>query len=355
MPLLPRISGAVLLAALLAGSLTAIAAPAVASGPVDTVLARPARPAVAPERAMLFALTRAGTRLVAVGEHGVVALSDDDGAHWRNASRVPVDVSLTAVRFADARTGWALGHLGLVLRSDDGGETWRKQLDGRQAAQLPGATAQEQSPDKPLFDLLLDDAQHLTVIGAFSQAFHSADGGKTWQRASQRFANPEGLHLYGIVHGGGQAVVVGEQGLLLKADGPTAPFGALATPYKGSFFGAVRLRSGAILAYGLRGNAFVSDPALAHWDAAQIEGSKASFNTGLALADGSVVLGDQAGKVFISRDEGRHFTRTPLDWGAPLTGAVEAANGDLVLSSLGGIVRIGKNDLSPRAKGGDAK
>jgi photosystem II stability/assembly factor-like uncharacterized protein len=83
--------------------------------------------------AAMLAVTRAGERLVAVGERGTVLLSDDHGASWKQAA-VPVQVTLASVCFADAKTGWAAGHLGVILRSDDAGATWQKQLDGIQAA-----------------------------------------------------------------------------------------------------------------------------------------------------------------------------------------------------------------------------
>ncbi|WP_430515935.1 WD40/YVTN/BNR-like repeat-containing protein, partial [Pseudomonas fluorescens] len=51
---------------------------------------------------VLLAVTRAGERLVAVGERGIVLLSDDSGVSWRQA-KVPVSVSLTAVQFVDAQ------------------------------------------------------------------------------------------------------------------------------------------------------------------------------------------------------------------------------------------------------------
>ena len=44
---------------------------------------------------VLQAITQAGQRLVAVGERGLVLLSDDAGKHWRQA-QVPVSVTLTA-------------------------------------------------------------------------------------------------------------------------------------------------------------------------------------------------------------------------------------------------------------------
>ena len=99
------------------------------------VLQQPAFPTAtrrSPARANPSNTARAA---LAVGERGIVLLSDDSGMTWRQA-RVPVSVSLTAVQFVDAEQGWAVGHLGVVLHTEDGGETWHKQLDGERACLL---------------------------------------------------------------------------------------------------------------------------------------------------------------------------------------------------------------------------
>jgi photosystem II stability/assembly factor-like uncharacterized protein len=104
------------------------------AAPAPAVLSRPALMSPKALGAAMLAVTRAGARLVAVGERGTVLLSDDHGQQWRQAA-VPVQVTLTCVAFADERHGWAAGHLGTILHSDDGGQTWRKQLDGIAAAE----------------------------------------------------------------------------------------------------------------------------------------------------------------------------------------------------------------------------
>src|SRR4051794_13611808 len=83
------------------------AQPAAATAPA--VLSEPAVQSAKALGAATLAVTRAGPRLVAVGERGTVLLSDDAGASWRQAP-VPVQVTLTTVRFIDERTGWAAGH-----------------------------------------------------------------------------------------------------------------------------------------------------------------------------------------------------------------------------------------------------
>src|SRR3977135_3294331 len=98
----------VVVALLLSGA--ALAAP-----PADP-LQVPALPSRLAASSPLFAIARAGTRLVAVGQRGHVLLSDDDGTSWRQAA-VPVSVDLTAVHFASPQRGWAVGHDGAILHS----------------------------------------------------------------------------------------------------------------------------------------------------------------------------------------------------------------------------------------------
>ncbi|SFV07858.1 WD40/YVTN/BNR-like repeat-containing protein [Pseudoduganella namucuonensis] len=338
------------------------ASPTAPSGPA-VVLARAARPAALPERASLLSVARAGGRLVAVGEHGVVALSDDNGATWRNARSVPVDVTLTVVRFASQKTGWAVGHVGVVLRTDDGGETWVKQMDGLAAASLPladgAAAGVGEAPDRPLLELLVSSERHIVAVGAYNLAIESKDGGATWRNIAAQFPNSGGFHLYGLAVAGDGLMAVGEQGLLLKSAAAGAPLSAVAFPYKGSLFGAIALApaTGAatgpesMLVYGLKGNAYLSNDGGASWQAADVGDSKATFNCALRLRDGRVALCNQAGRVFVSDDGGKRFARLDFEWGAPLTAMAESANGDLLVASLGGMAKINKDKLAPAARG----
>lgn len=324
-------------------------------------LNRPAASVTQPQRALLNGVVRAGQRLVAVGEHGLITWSDDNAQTWHQAA-VPVDVNLTAVAFADERHGWAIGHQGVVLSSDDGGEHWRKRLDGIQAADLVLAQAEqdasqldesaredylsaarrlvEDGPDKPFLALQLDGPDHISVVGAFNLALRSQDGGKTWQAFSSLLENPDGMHLYALQHQGQRWFAVGEQGLLLTADTRDRHFKRMTSPYEGSYFGLLPMADNRLLLFGLRGNVFLSEDAGQHWQRITINGAKASFNAGLQRSDGSIVLLDQGGRVYASRDQGRSFQPIPFAWGAPLTAVAETAEGDLVLSSLAGIVTL---------------
>ncbi|WP_408598449.1 WD40/YVTN/BNR-like repeat-containing protein [Pseudomonas sp. PLMAX] len=333
-------------------------------------LERPAEPAARPERSMLFAVARSGRRLVAVGEHGIVALSDDEGRTWRNG-KVPVGVNLTGVSFADEHNGWAIGQMGVVLHTSDGGESWQKQLDGFTAASVILDQARQQAaslepdakedlllraqslvddgPDKPFLDLLVEDRNTVTVVGAFNLALHSNDGGVTWAAYSQQIDNPNGMHVYALKSVSGELMAAGEQGSLFSEHGG-GTLKSLTSPYDGSYFGMLPLGQQRVLVYGLRGNAFVSDDAGLSWNKAEVPGSNnATLNFAFARSNGDVLLLDQSGRVHISNDKGRVFKTLNFEWGAPLTGAAETSSGDILLTSLAGVVTIPMATLAETA------
>ncbi|MCY1508108.1 hypothetical protein D9M68_424080 [compost metagenome] len=196
-------------------------------------------------------------------------------------------------------------------------------------------------PDKPFLDLLVEDHNTVTVVGAFNLALRSTDGGATWQGFSQALDNPDGMHVYALEKINGSLLAVGEQGLVLKSSGSGANLVAQQSPYDGSYFGLLAMGQQQVLAYGLRGNAFVSDDAGASWHKTQVPGSNnATLNAALRRSNGDVLLLDQSGRIHISRDQGRNFRTLAFEWGAPLTGAVETASGSILLSSLAGIVQV---------------
>jgi len=332
------------MAAALAATSVGAARAAEASLP-PAALSEPALHSPKALNAAMLAVTHAGARLVAVGERGTVLLSDDGAKSWRQA-QVPVQVTLTAVRFVDERTGWAVGHLGVILKSEDGGERWVKQLDGVQAAKLVAADGDERSkrfaeegPDKPFFDLDFIDAQHGFAVGAYNLAFATVDGGQHWTPMLNRLPNPKSLHLYGVRVAGGRVTIAGEQGLLMASGDGGASFNALPAAYKGSYFGLLAARSGTLIAYGLRGNAWRSADQGASWTRLDTD-SQTSISAALELDGGELALLAQTGELLRSRDDGRSFTKT-LPSGGPLPAAGLAATdgGALVIASLRGMRR----------------
>jgi photosystem II stability/assembly factor-like uncharacterized protein len=322
------------------------------------------RPSLLSDKAVnaaMLAVTRAGERLVAVGERGIVLLSDDSGRSWRQVV-TPVRVSLTAVTFVGEKQGWAAGHLGVILHTEDGGRSWVKQFDGIQAAALVLAAAEqraaaepdpekredllfsarrlvEDGPDKPFLDLCFLDQRTGFVVGAFNLMFRTTDGGVTWTPWQDRVENPMELHFYGIQAAGAMLYIVGERGLLLRSTDGGANFTALTSPYEGSYFGLATDPAGNVVVFGLRGNVYRSGDGGQSW--APVEtGIPVSLSAGVRLAGGELVLVSQAGDLLVSDDGGRSFKRRPDGQPMPATDLVQTADGGLVIASLRGMQRV---------------
>ncbi len=359
---------------LLLSATSLLAAGAILAADAPTRPAALDRPAMTTTRAThmaALAITRAGERLVSVGEAGVVLLSDDNGHDWRQAD-VPVTVSLTGVQFLGTRTGYATGHMGVVLKTSDGGEHWKRVLDGVQAAELALLRAQavraalpadddpaadgdaikranralrearllvSDGPDKPFLGLHFMDTDNGFVFGAYNLILRTRDGGRTWESWADRVTNPRGLHLYGMTATGKHLFLAGEQGLLLRADLDGGRFEPLESPYKGSYFGIESTGSGHILAFGLRGNAFHSDDDGNHWRKIDT-GVNASISSAARLPDGGLMLLSQRGDLLKSPPSLSTFTLERANPPLPIADLVLAPDGTPVAASLAGVRRL---------------
>lgn len=334
----------------LAGLLFLSAAGAVAA-PVGDALERPSVLTAHATRSVLLGAARAGQRLVAVGERGIVILSDDQGTSWRQVE-TPVSVTLTGVRFADARHGYIVGHGATVLATDDSGEHWTRRLDGRRAAELALEAAQAGSdkgalraakwlvadgPDKPLLDLLVVDPRQVVVVGAYGLAFSSDDGGQTWRSWIENLDNPDGLHLYAIRQRGKRILVAGERGLVRLSEDAGRSFVSVPTPYRGSYFTAELPSEQEILVAGLRGNVWRSSDAGASWQ--QLTAPVPASITASALGDdGSLVLVNQAGMVLSG--DAVSLAPVALPQMSPLNGVLQMRDGGLLLLSNNGLESV---------------
>lgn len=321
--------------------------------PVTNVLDRPAlQDRLATQRALL-GLARAGNRMVAVGERGLILLSDDGGQSWRQA-RVPVSVTLTAVCFATPSQGWAIGHAGVVLHTGDGGATWRRQLDGRQiirsltaaanaageGSRLPAVAAQfaADGPDKPLLDMHFYDSRKGIVVGAYGLVMRTEDGGTTWLPVTAAFdANPDGLHLYAIATAGSDIWLAGERGFLSRSSDGGKTFARVETPYRGSWFAAAPLPDGGLLVAGMKGNAF-------RWTGRAFERYDGFAPVSVSAAtprNGGFVFADQAGHIYVGGAGASVASPLLLDRPlAPVAALASNARGDLIVAGLRGVVRI---------------
>ena len=273
-----------------------------------------------------------GERAVAVGERGHILLSTDAGKNWRQVA-APTRRTLTGVFLIDDLTAWVVGHQSVILKSGDGGETWAK------------ANA-ENDPETAYLDILFLDAKTGFIVGSYGKFLSTSDGGKTWTEAKQD-DDPHFSHIIPAPDGG--LWLTGEFGTVRRSGDRARRWEPLATPYEGTFFGALPLAKGGAVVFGLRGNIFRSEDGKA-WK--QVESpTKALLHGGLALADGRLVLTAAPGQLLVSADEGRTFRWTAItaDVTATATSLWQAADGGVLLTSDKGVHRLELADLKTEA------
>ncbi len=337
------------------GIMIVVAAVPAIAGEFKDVLETPATSSRLAAKTLLNAVTQAGARLIAVGWRGHIVFSDDRGQTWSQAT-VPVSSDLVAVHFPSPQLGWAVGHNGVVLHSADGGSSWTKQLDGRAAAKImldafaglrPGPEGggedllqearrlAEEGPDKPFLDVWFDDDRNGFVVGTFNLVFHTADGGRSWESWYDRTENPRRLHLYAVRRIGGDLLVAGEQGLLLKLNEKERRFEALDTPLRSTLFG-ITGKPGVIVVFGMGGHALRSLDGGRRWG--EVATRVAVGLTGATVTDdGGIVLVSQEGHVLISSDDGASFTPARLERPFPASAVVALDRDTLTLGGLFGL------------------
>lgn len=123
------------------------------------------------------------SRLIAVGDRGLILRSDNAGRNWNQWSS-PTSAHLYDVKFADEERGWIVGgeigpftHCGqgVILETLDGGESWHE------------LTTEPNLPCMYGVEIRGADAQ-LLIWGNFSSKhrsciLQSSDGGQSWQAA----------------------------------------------------------------------------------------------------------------------------------------------------------------------------
>ena len=333
-----------LLKALAAGGLLPVAGAAAAATPFRDVLDTPAQKSALAARGLVSGLTRAGKRLVAVGQRGHVLLSDDAGTTWQQAD-VPVSADLVAVCFPSEQTGWAVGHDGVILKSVDAGRSWSRQLDGRGLGEVlvPWYTKSgdskwlaearrfaAQGAENPFLDVWFDDERHGIVVGAFGLMLRTADGGTSWEPLMHAADNPKSLHLYAVRRIGGELFAVGEQGLALKWDREGGRFPALTLPYAGTLFGVVG-KGRVVVGHGLRGNVVRSGDGGITWQSVAT-GVGVGLTAGTVDERGRIVIVSQAGHVLASSDDGASFSPHKIERPTPAAAVASAGPGVLALA-----------------------
>ncbi|MBV8667186.1 MAG: hypothetical protein JO269_11955 [Burkholderiaceae bacterium] len=371
-------------ALLLASCLLSVNAAQANAGGSNDPLEQPALMTSRAAHATLLSVVQAGTRLVAVGEHGVIVYSDDQGKSWTQA-KVPVSVNLTAVQFIDPKNGWAVGHDGIALSTSDGGLSWSKRFDGNQANTLmlgdlqkvadeahhaldaaPASAKQAAQaaadaadnavgdvqagakfgPSRPLLGVYFKNVSDGYLVGSYGQILHTADGGKVWESFAGRLHNSDGLH-YNAIAGtaGGTLVIAGEGGKVYRSRDNGATWQTLETGYKGQLYGVIGVAGEGgtedLLAFGFGGHTLLSsgkesDKAGITWQELPAVTHK-NLIGGVLCADGSIVLATQDGSLLKSSDHGHSFSVLLPSNGLEIAGVAQAAGANFALSGVSGV------------------
>jgi len=179
---------------------------------------------------------------IAVGDSGVVLITENGGDNWRqvllgtketfqdayisnNGKAIVVgnnstiyksndlfitvlkqfvngDYSLFKVAFVNSQKGYIVGSKGLVLSTNDGGNTWIKEAV---------------NTNKLLYDIIFTNQTNGFVCGWKGTLFRTSDGGSTWE-LTEKFTDKylKDIDFYddelGIVVGGGDEVFITDDG-----------------------------------------------------------------------------------------------------------------------------------------------
>lgn len=291
----------------------------------------PARAADVASRTLLLDATLAGDAVVAVGERGTVLraspLAPAGTAQAWTATDTRVAATLTAVSFADAQRGWAVGHDALILTTSDGGASWTRQWQGESLADS-------------FLDVLAIDSEHVIAVGAYGLFVETVDAGKTWTR---RKVLDEDYHLNRLSRGPtGTLYLAGEHGTLLRSADQGATWTAIPTPYEGSFYGILPLDAQTLLAHGLRGRVYRSTDDGRTWNAIPLA-DQVLLSSAIALHNGTVVLAGQARAVLVSTDRGATFTRRDVGVTTGISELLELPGGLILAVGEAGASRIDLN------------
>ena len=344
-------------------------------------LVEPAITSPLAQRSLLMDVVQVGNRIIAVGERGHIVISEDNATSWKQM-QVPVRVTLTASYFVDEKQGWAVGHDGVVLQTSDGGSHWHKQLDGEQANQLMlkhtqsllsereaeiKIVKQTASPEqldelelqlesliiatedaesfviegasRPFLDVWFRNDREGFIVGAYGLFLHTTDGGDSWQPWVEHIDNPDILHLNAIRPVGESLYIAAEAGALFRSDDNGNSWISLDSPYDGTFFGVVGAGDNALVAYGLRGNAFISFNRGSTWQPIDT-GIDASLFGATRLSNGSVVLVGNGGFTIQITPKGQvsHLNQTLNK--LPLSAVINNSDTGLLTVGLAGVQSI---------------
>ncbi|MGJ8668521.1 MAG: WD40/YVTN/BNR-like repeat-containing protein [Oceanococcus sp.] len=269
---------------------------------------------------MLLDVADTGKRFVAVGERGHV-IGSLNGSDWVQVP-TPVRAGLTAVEFADAENGWAVGHDAVIIRTRDGGRSW---------------VLQNFQPEleKPFLDVIFLNSSHGMAVGAYSLMYVTHDGGDSWEEVDSPVREDE-WHFNAITKlNNGALFIAGEAGTLAISHDNGEAWENLESPYSSSMFDATAVGENGVLIVGLRGNAFyTSDVSEPDWQKVDV-GSESSLIGAAQLPNGEAVMVGINGVIFKTSNGVSSVEQIENSAGITLAGVVPVEGALVVVGEAG--------------------
>ncbi|HVJ62913.1 MAG TPA: YCF48-related protein [Tahibacter sp.] len=292
-------------------------------------------------QSLLLDYVESGKRAIAVGENGMVLLSDDR-SQWRQAAQVPTRATLTAVTAVGDKV-WAVGRDGVIIASGDGGDTWTLQRSDPWRPPNAQSAGDDARHGAPLLDVLFTDATHGIAIGAYSLFLETGDGGTTWaprqilaqaaeakpadegkggkgesgkdgegkswtfSKEELKIGDEDEPHFNAIARtSDGSLLIAAERGSIMRSRdaGKTWQRGKL--PYDGSMFGAIGFDGQRAMVFGLRGHVFETEDLGDTWREIPTA-TELSLLGGVKLASGGAALVGANGLVLLRRSGSESF------------------------------------------------
>jgi photosystem II stability/assembly factor-like uncharacterized protein len=275
----------------------------------------------------ILGVATAAKRIVAVGDRGVILLSDDNGQHFRQATSVPVRSALTDVYFANDKDGWAVGQWGVILSTNDGGESWVLRR-------------QDTTIDRPIFSVYFIDGKHGFAVGLWSLLLETNDGGLRWTERKlpkEGKEAPEGdLNFFKVFGDSGANVyIASERGFVVRSSDAGVTWQSQRTGGRGSLWAGVA-GNGTVLVAGLRGAIYRSEDGGQSWTS--VSSGTTNSITSLAMSGKRVIASALQGVTASSRDGGKTFVAAERSDRTDLTAIAFAPDNQIVEFSATGPV-----------------
>ncbi len=331
--------------------------------------------------------------VLAVGERGHIVNWQSQNNYHQEIS--PVSLLLTDVIVLSNGNKLAIGHDGAIISSPKNTDVWHKLFDGFKLTKLKIALLEKQialankviesltdeneiedanfaledlefaledaqnagktGPNLPLLSVTQTKNGSIIVTGAYGTLLKSTDLGITWKLSGNLLNNPDKYHLNSITSDNERTYIVGEQGLAYTSKDNGNSWQSISTPYNGSLFGILsQKKSTNLIAFGLKGNYFVSNNQGENWQH-YISENRATLLGGHIKDNGDVVLVGHGGTIIKLNINTPNKTILIKHPSGSAFSAVTEMSDQLILAGQFGIVSVENSMFKPFDKSVDGK